>query len=221
MDPFEGTGQGSREQQLEGSRVAQYVDAPIVVVVEPLPTSRHGGDGDDFVASAFEAHRNELFSFLARTTRGDAEAEDLLQETFIRLAGEVRAGRIPEQLRAWLYHVASNLATSRFRRRSVARRWLERVAAQRREPDTTSSPEADFVGHERFAEVERALGALSQDARQALLLAAQGFSGREIAQTLGRSEVATRAMMCRARIRVRADLEQAGFEKHGHQGAGV
>ena len=38
--------------------------------------------------------------------------------------------------------------------------------------------------------------------------AAQGFSGREIAQALGRSEVATRALMCRARVRLRTELEE-------------
>ena len=39
------------------------------------------------------------------------------------------------------------------------------------------------------------------------MLAAHGFSGREIAATLGRSELATRSLICRARLRLRERLE--------------
>ena len=207
MDPLDGTGRGLRAQQPEGSGVASDVDAPLVSLVEPSARSARAHHADDFVTAAFEAHRDELFSFLTRTTRDDAEAEDLLQETFIRLAREIRAGRSPEQLRAWLYRVASNLATSRFRRRTVARRWLTRFAATAREEPPEPSPETGVLHRERYGDLERALALVSPDARAALLMAAQGFSGREIAQAMGRSEVATRAMMSRARVRVRLELE--------------
>jgi DNA-directed RNA polymerase specialized sigma24 family protein len=40
-------------------------------------------------------------------------------------------------------------------------------------------------------------------------MAAEGYSGREIAQTIGRSEVATRALMCRARFGLRKVMVQA------------
>ena len=162
---------------------------------------------DDVVTAAYEAYQRELFSFLARAAGDDAAAEDLLQETFLRLAREVRAGRTPDQVRAWLYRVAANLLTSRFRHRTVARRWLERFGASAREEDRTQEPEGGYLMSERFQEIERAFRVVSTEARTALLLAAQGFSGREIAGQLGKSEVATRAMMCRARLRLRAELE--------------
>lgn len=44
------------------------------------------------------------------------------------------------------------------------------------------------------------------DARTALLLAAHGFSGREVAEALGRTELATRSLICRARLRLREHL---------------
>jgi RNA polymerase sigma factor (sigma-70 family) len=119
----------------------------------------------------------------------------------------VQSGRTPEQLRAWLYRVAANLLTSRFRHRSVARRWLERFAATHGGDDRVPAPEAGYLDSERYREMELALKVISTEARTALLLAAQGFSGREIATQLGKSEVATRALMCRARLRVRAELE--------------
>lgn len=163
-------------------------------------------DADDYVSAAFEAHRDELFTFLARTTRDDEEAEDLVQETFLRLAREARAGRVPDQLRGWLFRVASNLAMSRFRRRSVVGRFLGRFGASEVDPQT-GSPEQAAIRHERSAAMERALAALPAEARLALTLAGEGFSGREIARAINRSEAATRTLVCRARMRLRADLE--------------
>ena len=56
----------------------------------------------------------------------------------------------------------------------------------------------------------RSWRACPTDDRTALLLSAQGFSGEEIAQAIGRSNGATRTMLCRARVRVRLELERQG-----------
>lgn len=208
MDGGEQRDQAHAQQQRAVSRVADDVDLPITSMVEASRVSLASTtDVESLVTAAFAAHRDEIFRFVLRSTRDSAEAEDVVQEVFLRLAREAGAGRAPDQLRAWLYRVATNLTTSRFRRRRVARNWLDRLSAGRQEPETAASPEERLIGQERFAQMERALETISRDARAALLLAAQGFSGREIAQTLGRSEVATRALMCRARLRVRAELE--------------
>ena len=160
-----------------------------------------------FVTTAFHTHGDELFRVLARTTRDDAEAEDLVQEAFLRLAQEARGGRAPEQVGAWLFRVASNLAMSRFRRRSVARRFLSRFGSAEL-GDMASSPEAIVIRRENGAAMERALRSLPADARAALVLAGEGFSGREIANSIRRSEAATRTLVCRARMKVRAELER-------------
>lgn len=198
----------SGEQQSAERRVPSGVDTPTTQLVKAAPAPPPGiAAPDDVVTAAYEAYERELFSFLARAARDDAAAEDLLQETFLRLAREVRAGRTPEQPRAWLYRVAANLLTSRFRHRTVARRWLERFGASTRDEDRIPAPEDGYLMGERYREIEQAFRVVSTEARTALLLAAQGFSGREIAVQLGKSEVATRALMCRARLRLRAELE--------------
>ena len=51
------------------------------------------------------------------------------------------------------------------------------------------------------------LADLDPGARAALLLASEGFSGAEIATAIGRSEAATRTLLCRTRLRVRGRLE--------------
>src|SRR5688500_19899486 len=80
------------------------------------------------VTMAYRDHHAVLYSFLRRATRDEAAAEDLLQETFIRLLTVVREGRPPEQVGAWLYRVASNLVISRGRRATTAIRWFARHA---------------------------------------------------------------------------------------------
>ena len=163
-------------------------------------------DRREAIAAAFETYHAELYGFIRRGTRDEAAAEDLLQDAFLRLAREVSAGRSPDNIRAWLYRVAANLIVSRARRRRTVVDWLSRQG--RGDTGTVAGPEVSILKRERTAEVDGALAGLSSDARTALLLASQGFSGEEIAEAIGRSPAATRAMMCRARVRVRLELER-------------
>ncbi len=157
------------------------------------------------LTTIYEDHRAEIFAFLVRTTRDRESAEDILQETFIRLIREVRAGRMPSKVRPWLYRVAANAAISRSRRGASLIRLLPRLV-ERGEP---AQPEGEFLRAERDAALHAALGSLSAEGRVALVLAAQGFDGRQIAASIGRTEGATRTLMCRSRIQLRLLLEAA------------
>jgi DNA-directed RNA polymerase specialized sigma24 family protein len=142
------------------------------------------------VVSAFAAHHRELYAFLARATLDPAVAEDLLRQTYARLASEVRAGRPPSNARAWLYRVASELVSR---------------------PGRRTGSEV-IAGGSQGAELEDVLRGLSPEARVALLLSAEGFSGPEIAGVMGRSVPETRTLLYRARsrVRIRRELFAAG-----------
>jgi RNA polymerase sigma-70 factor (ECF subfamily) len=154
---------------------------------------------------AYEEHADALRGFLAATVRDPAEAEDLLHEAFVRLLTEIAAGRAPDHPRAWLFRVATNLATSRARRRGVA----ARRASELLQRDVAPSPEEQLLEREAALAVHLRLANLPDDARLALLLAAHGFSGAEIARRIGRSELATRSLLCRHRGRLRASSPEA------------
>ena len=62
------------------------------------------------------------------------------------------------------------------------------------------------LGEERATVVRDAVASLPRVERAALVLAAEGYAGREIARAIGRSEGATRTLMCRARSRLRSEL---------------
>jgi RNA polymerase sigma-70 factor (ECF subfamily) len=174
--------------------------------VDSTPVLRGRASAEALVVDAWERHRAEIHAFIARAVRDDDAAEDLLQETFVRLLSEARRGRPPGQLRPWLYRVASNLVISRGRRRSTVLRWLQRHGAAQVRSGAGASPESNFLEAERVREMELALSLLPADARVALLLSSTGFSGAEIAAAIGRTEGATRSMMTRSRIAVRSRL---------------
>jgi len=175
--------------------------------VQPALERLRGGAHPDELAltGLYEAHRAELLVFLLRMTRDREAAEDLLQEVFIRLIKEVRAGRLPDTVRPWLYRVAANAAISRSRHGAVWNRVLPRLV-DRREP---VRPESELLRAERETELHTALAELPPDGRAALLLAAQGFDGHEIAASIGRTEGATRTLLCRSRVRLRLVIEAA------------
>jgi RNA polymerase sigma-70 factor (ECF subfamily) len=161
----------------------------------PLRTS------ESLIIEAFERHQGELNGFAIQLTRNPDVAADLVQEAFLRLVREVKAGRTPDNVRPWLYRVIANLAASRGRRASVVARWQARQVRN----DTAEAPETGYLEHEFSIEVRNLLAGVSGDERTALVLSAHGFAGAEIAAVLGRSQLATRALLCRVRARLRDD----------------
>jgi RNA polymerase sigma-70 factor, ECF subfamily len=158
-----------------------------------------GLDVDGIVATAYLDHSGPLRRYLSSLTRDAGAAEDLTQDAFERLMREGRAGRLPDDVGGWLHRVGHNLAMSRGRRISVAdRRRSELVVS-----DWAPSPESLAVAGEAQAAVCSALDGLGVIDRRALILASHGYRGAEIAGSIGRSEVATRTLLCRARAKVR------------------
>lgn len=162
-------------------------------------------DGADLVGDLYDRYAGELYGYLVSACGSRDSAEDLLQETFLRLIREVRAGRAPREPRPWLYRVSGNLAASRGRRLSVL---LGRVLRRIPTADPVPPPEERLLGREACDEIKTALSRMAPDARQVLLLAGQGLTGPEIAQSIGRSELATRSLLCRSRRALRRLLAQ-------------
>jgi RNA polymerase sigma-70 factor, ECF subfamily len=159
---------------------------------------------DTQVVAAMEAHRPALERYVRSLVRDPDEAEDIVQETHVRLLVAARLNGLPESPAAWMSRVAHNLVVSGARRRQTADRRADQLLVS----DEVRSTEEAIVRREREAEVLRALAAARTDDRDAIVLAASGYRTREIATRLGRTELATRALICRARGRMRRSLEQ-------------
>lgn len=186
---------------------SEMPDAASVGIVELSRVATTLVPSRSIVAQAYEAYHGELYSFLRRSTRDEAAAEDLLQETFVRLTREVDTNRTPDHVRGWLYRVASNLAISRGRRQTTVLGWLSRHG-RTEATKAVESPEAGYLRNERASLLEAALLTLPAEARTALQLSADGFSGEEIAEAIGRTYGATRTLLSRARVKVRLEIER-------------
>ena len=153
---------------------------PVTSPVEAVDTAaaRRMALADAPVVAAWTDHHEEVYAFLVRTTRSPEVAEDLLQEAFLRLTREIRAGRTPDNVRAWLYRVGANLAVSRGRRISTALRGIVRIGSTSAPPTTTITPETSYLQREGRADLLAVLRDLGPDARAALLLSSEGFQRR-------------------------------------------
>ena len=159
-----------------------------------------------WVAATYDAHRGDLFSFARALVRDPDAANDLVAEAFLRLIRETRRDRAPDDPRAWLYRVVANLSLSRGRRLRTAQRFVRQLVDRR----VAEPADAPVLRRELPADLERALLELNADARVAVVMAARGCSGREIALALGRSETSTRTLLHRARLDLRARLSSGG-----------
>ena len=173
-----------------------------VVFVELRPRVDDRATVVDIVSAAYDALERALYAFALGITHDGTAAEDLVQESFLRLVREVQAGRPPDNVKAWLYRVCSNLAASRGRRATVATKYLPFLASR----EVGETPEARHLRLELGGELTAALADLSPDERTGLLLSAGGFHGPEIADMIGRTHGATRTMLTRARMKVQARL---------------
>ena len=149
--------------------------------------------------------RARVFSFLVRQLGDRALAEDLLQETFIRLAAHRSRLRDDTDVGAWLFTVARRLAVTHARWRSVTK-WafgvLRRADAQR-----TSAPHEILASNESMAQLERALAGLAGPYREVLLLVAiEGLAPSQAAAVIGIRPDALRKRLSRARALLSAVL---------------
>jgi RNA polymerase sigma-70 factor, ECF subfamily len=170
--------------------------------VQPSPTIDTAG--------AFERHRPRLFGIAYRMLGSVADAEDVLQDVYLRWHRvDEAAVRNPE---AWLVAVTTRLAIDWLRRASIEREryvgdWLP-------EPVATGAPVAAGQRADHRAELASDLSMaflvllerLSPEERAALLLHdVFGAPYSELADVLEKSEVACRQLVHRARTRVRDD----------------
>jgi RNA polymerase sigma factor (sigma-70 family) len=164
---------------------------PIAPALAPPPAPE--------LADLYRDHAPALIRWITGMTRDPEAAADLVQEAFLRLARELAAGRRPDDPAAWVAQVARHLAISRARRASTATRFASRLVDRSQGDD----PAAAVLAAEQAAAVHRALATLRPVERTAVVLAAEGVGGPEIATRIGKSQLATRALLCRARRRMR------------------
>ena len=156
-------------------------------------------------AQVVEEERGPLLGWITAMTRDRDAAEDVAQEALVRLWLAIEAGRGPDNAAAWLRRVSSNLVVSEARHAAVVRRHAEAESA--RPPDPIPSVEETVEDRELGAALGAAMATLAPLDGAVIVLAAAGVSRARMATRLGRSEQASRTLLCRARGRLRRAFE--------------
>ena len=144
------------------------------------------GSRERFVAMFRERYR-DLYGLGYRLLGDHGEAEDVVQETFLKLDGHPVLERPDEEVAAWLRRVCLNTAYNRLRGQRRATDRLDRAGRAERvddETDAGASPLLDVLRAEQQQAVRRALASLPERQRACLLLRHAGYSYAEIAATL-------------------------------------
>jgi RNA polymerase sigma-70 factor (ECF subfamily) len=172
------------QQRSEGPTEASVVARSSALLLTQQPM-----DLEQRVIRVYESLRSPVYQYLAATFGDAMEAEDITQETFLRLYVYWSNGRAiaDDRLRSWIFRVAHNLAIDRERNSKFVRE-LDSEAhllAILQLPDGGRNPEETLLEQERFKSIENGLELLSKQERHCLHLRAEGFRYREIAEILG------------------------------------
>src|SRR5512140_857582 len=175
-----------------------------------------GGD-----ARAFEVlvrrHRTPIFSFLLRLTADRGRAEDLCQETFLKVVKASAGWEERARFTTWLYAIARNLAVDESRRMAFRRTEpLEPVRPdeRRREEAASGDPLPDRAADDAMIrpKLEAALQALPPEQREVFLLREySGLRFGEIAEITGTPENTVKSRMRYALEALRAELAARGI----------
>ena len=158
------------------------------------------------LAALVETYSAVLFRVAYSVLRSRAEAEDVVQDVFIRVLQQRKSLLDVRDLRLWLVRIAWNLALDRKRR--IRPDQIDEVFARTLTAASVPADEAlDAAQH--MAAVLRELERLPKSERHVLLLSAiEELGTTEIANVLGKSESGVRALLFRARTRLRERLKK-------------
>ena len=168
--------------------------------------SAHDAAPEIDLATLVDAHAALLYRVAHSILHNPAEAEDVVQDTFVRVLQRTRELAGIRDLRVWLVRIAWNLAIDR--RRCIRPDQIDDAFAHSL---ADRSAPADQAIHDtrQIAHVLREIDSLPSPERNALLLSAiDELSTPEIAAVLNRSEAAVRGLLFRARTHLRQRLEK-------------
>jgi RNA polymerase sigma-70 factor (ECF subfamily) len=161
----------------------------------------------DDIVGIYDTLRPSLIAYLASLGLKREEAEDTIQESFLRLAHHLSGRHEEQHMRSWLFRVAHNLAIDLFR--SGAYRAVESsvdmTLVEEELSDSAPSPEENAICKELWRQTLQGIERLTPQQKYAVLLRAEGLRYREIATVLGVSIKRVAELVHRALVHLAGD----------------
>lgn len=164
-------------------------------------------------------YERPVFSLIYRMVRDRERAEDLCQDTFIKVLNALTTYRPEYKFSSWIFKIANNAAIDHLRKKQLDTLSLDgapdAVTAERQEgtslqiSDTTESPLDELQARELGGQIEEAIGKLRPEYRSCILLRhVEGRPYEEIAEILDLPLGTVKTYIHRARGELRVSLEQ-------------
>lgn len=167
---------------------------------------RAAQDGDETALLAlYEQHKTAIYTYVYhRVGRRDDIAEEIVSDVFVRMVSNLDNYKpLGKPLLAWLYTIARNRITDHYR--AVGRANESEITGFER--DSTPSPEAQVAQNLQMAQVQDALGNLTDPQRDVLILRFMNeMSVNETAELMNRNEGAIKTLTRRAIAAVQRQL---------------
>lgn len=171
--------------------------------------------------SLLKSSYKQAYQLAFRLTGDSSDAEDLVQEAFLRAYRFFYRYKTDMPFTNWLFRIMTNVFIDHTRRRSKARETSLDTPQQENKgtkelSDESLVPDKLLIYDEFETEVQEALRKMTPDFRVAVLLSdLEGLSYEEIAQVMGTSIGTVRSRIHRGRKQLRAHLLETNPEKYG------
>jgi RNA polymerase sigma-70 factor (ECF subfamily) len=155
-------------------------------------------------------HQRRVYRFGLKMCRDPEDAKDVLQETLLAVARNVKDFRGASSVSTWLYTIARSFCIKKRRRSKFAPEQEESLDARgpgleaRQIEDPMRGPEDELAGRQIESALERAIGGLEPMYREVLVLRdVEGLTAPEVAEVMGLTVEAVKSRLHRARVAVR------------------
>ena len=166
---------------------------------------------DDGIVEIIKDHKDGLMFYLNSFVQNIHLAEDLTEDTFVKLIARRPRFSGKSTFKTWLYAIGRNVALDFLRKNAK----LPTVSAE--EAMTLIADEADvarqYLCSERKLQVHKALKQLNDEYRQVLVLVYfEDFQNDQVASIMGKSKKQIENLVYRAKLSLKSELEKEGFE---------
>ena len=175
-----------------------------------------GGDREEF-SRLVDAYSGPIYRLALKMLGSATDAEDVLQNTFLKAIQHLKDFEGRSSLSTWLYRIASNEALMLLRKQRPEIPFSDAVPEDDENSDYTPAqftdwcclPEEEFLSYESQTALDHAVRRLPETLRIVFVLRdIEGLSIQETSQALELSETAVKTRLLRARLRLREDLSK-------------